>query len=295
MTKTVDNYLKLPYTIELKPEPAGGWFVAVKELPGCMSQGDTPAEAIAMIQDAMRGWLAVALEDGETIPEPWADEDYSGKFVARVPRSLHRQLAETAEREGVSLNQYLNVALAGAVNQTAVKPVAPSLVAESDEPGWPGLSAAARRALQTANLAAEAGQQDERLFAEWAGGLFARCAQDYTEGFYKDAMRGLTTLAAHCRQFSRHSPVLETLAASYQWVSQIIEQSWRLQQGAQDTHLRAQIRQEITQFYPHADRAMLNDEKLQYSTAATQPEHDLSRELFASALPLHPGSQHNDW
>ena len=60
----------------------------------------------------MRGWIEVALEEGIPIPEPAPNEDYIGKFVVRLPRSLHRQLAETAEREGVSLNQFINVALA---------------------------------------------------------------------------------------------------------------------------------------------------------------------------------------
>ena len=45
-----------------------------------------------MIRDAMRGWLEVALEDGIPVPEPRPLEAYSGKFVARVPRSLHRDL-----------------------------------------------------------------------------------------------------------------------------------------------------------------------------------------------------------
>lgn len=115
MQKTIEYYLQLPYTIELVPEPDGSWFVAVKELPGCMSGGDTPEEAIEMIQDAMRGWLEVSLEDGDPIPEPRELDAYSGKFVVRVPRSLHRELVEAAEEEGVSLNQYINVALARAV------------------------------------------------------------------------------------------------------------------------------------------------------------------------------------
>ncbi len=108
----------LPYTRELIKEPEGGWFIRIKELPGCMSQGDTVEEAMTMIEDAMRGWLDVSLEDGDEIPEPKLDEDYSGKFVVRLPRSLHRQLVETAEREGVSLNQFVNVALARAVERT---------------------------------------------------------------------------------------------------------------------------------------------------------------------------------
>ena len=117
MNKTVDYYLSLPYTIELIQEPEGGWFVSVKELPGCMSQGDTPDEAIEMIRDAMRGWIEISLEDGDPIPEPRDLDDYSGKFVVRVPRSLHRDLVERAKEEGTSLNQYLNVVLARAVGR----------------------------------------------------------------------------------------------------------------------------------------------------------------------------------
>jgi antitoxin HicB len=115
MEKTLDYYLALPYTIELQYDPEGAWFVRVKELRGCMSQGDTPEEAVAMIKEAMELWLEVALEDGDPIPEPREHGDYSGKFVVRVPRSLHRELVEAAEAEGVSLNQYINVALARAV------------------------------------------------------------------------------------------------------------------------------------------------------------------------------------
>ena len=118
MEKNLEYYMGLPYTIEMIYDSEHAWFVRVKELPGCMSQGDDPNDAIEMIHDAMRGWLDISLEDGDPIPEPMPDEDYSGKFVVRLPRSLHRQLAETAEREGVSLNQLVNVSLARAVERT---------------------------------------------------------------------------------------------------------------------------------------------------------------------------------
>ena len=115
MEKTADYYMNLPYTFELRWDAGDGWFVRVKELRGCMSQGDTPAQAIEMIQDAMRGWIEVALEDGDPVPEPRTLGDFSGKFVVRVPSSLHRDLVEAAEEEGVSLNQFVNVTLARAV------------------------------------------------------------------------------------------------------------------------------------------------------------------------------------
>jgi antitoxin HicB len=115
MNKNINYYLNLPYTRELIAEPEGGWFIRIKELPGCMSQGETVEEAMEMIADAMRGWIEVAIEDGISVPEPRIEEEFSGKFVVRVPKSLHRKLVETAEHEGVSLNQWINFTLAEAV------------------------------------------------------------------------------------------------------------------------------------------------------------------------------------
>jgi len=128
--KTVEEYLKLPYHIEIirdDDEENPGWVARVIELPGCITQGDTFEELGEMIDDAMRGWIGVALENGVPIPDPAPDEDYSGKFVVRLPRSLHRSLAEAAGREGVSLNQFVSVALAravGQVNPSAAYPIA---------------------------------------------------------------------------------------------------------------------------------------------------------------------------
>jgi len=115
MEKNLEYYMELPYTIEMHQNPEDGWFIRVKELRGCMSHGDTAEEAVTMIREAMELWLEVSLERGLPIPEPRPKDDYSGKFVVRVPRSLHRELVEAAEEEGVSLNQYINVALAKAV------------------------------------------------------------------------------------------------------------------------------------------------------------------------------------
>jgi antitoxin HicB len=73
----------------------------VVELPGCITQGDTFEELGEMIEDAKRSWIETALADGQEIPQPRSEEKYSGKFIVRVPKSLHRELVETAEREGV--------------------------------------------------------------------------------------------------------------------------------------------------------------------------------------------------
>jgi len=116
----VEDYLELPYTIEVvkdEGEHYAGWFARVVELPGCMTQADTFAELSEMIKEAMTAWIETALADGETIPLPRSLEDYSGRFVVRIPKSLHRELVELAEREGVSLNTFVGVALGKAVGQ----------------------------------------------------------------------------------------------------------------------------------------------------------------------------------
>jgi antitoxin HicB len=108
MIKTVEEYLALPYTIEITPDD-GSFFVKVKELEGCMSVGETRTDALAMIEDAMQEWFTVAIEDGIDIPLPESlqEDRYSGKFPLRLPKVLHRKLAEAAEQNKVSLNQYL--------------------------------------------------------------------------------------------------------------------------------------------------------------------------------------------
>lgn len=53
-----------------------------------------------------KAWIEAALEDGVEIHEPDSLEDYSGQFKLRIPRSLHRSLAEHSQREGISMNQY---------------------------------------------------------------------------------------------------------------------------------------------------------------------------------------------
>ena len=113
--KTLDYYLNLPYTSEFKQDISNAdkpvWFAGVKELRGCITEADTFDEAAEMIKDAMRVWIQGSLDAGLSIPEPQPEPEYSGKFSLRLPKSLHRDLVQVAEREGVSLNQYINVAL----------------------------------------------------------------------------------------------------------------------------------------------------------------------------------------
>jgi antitoxin HicB len=104
--KDLDYYMNLPYNIIVRKDPYGGYFAKVEELEGCMTQGETYEEAFKNIQEAMQLWLEDAIENELEIPEPVPDEEFSGKFVLRLPKSLHRKLARNAKKENISLNQY---------------------------------------------------------------------------------------------------------------------------------------------------------------------------------------------
>ena len=109
MAKNLDYYMALPYRMVLVPDmEEGGYTISFPELPGCITSVDNVEEITKTAEDAKKSWLEAAIEDGLPIPEPIheREEDYSGQFKLRIPRSLHRQLALQSKREGVSMNQY---------------------------------------------------------------------------------------------------------------------------------------------------------------------------------------------
>lgn len=107
MMKTLNDYLEMSYRMEIvEDREEGGFVVSFPDLPGCITCGETLESAIANATDAKKTWIEAALEEGVEIPEPNSLQDYSGQFKLRMPRSLHRSLAEHSQREGISMNQY---------------------------------------------------------------------------------------------------------------------------------------------------------------------------------------------
>lgn len=106
---TIQDYLKKPYHVivnHVNDESGLYYYATVLEFDGCQSHGSTYAEAFANIQEAMEMWIDAKLDGGFPIPAPFNSDKFSGKFVVRLPKSLHARLAIEAEKEGVSLNQY---------------------------------------------------------------------------------------------------------------------------------------------------------------------------------------------
>lgn len=107
--KTVKDYINLPYNYIVQPinDESGSYYYArVLEFDGCQSTGNTFQEALNNLKEAMEGWIETKLEAGFDIPLPINQNNFSGKFLIRIPKSLHYKLSIEAEQEGVSLNQY---------------------------------------------------------------------------------------------------------------------------------------------------------------------------------------------
>ena len=84
-------------------------MVTFPDLPGCIADGETIDVAISEARDAFDAWTMAEREDTGRLPSL---KTYSGQFVQRIPKTLHRRLAKQAAAEGVSLNQLAAIFLA---------------------------------------------------------------------------------------------------------------------------------------------------------------------------------------
>lgn len=81
------------------------------EFPSLSWLAGTPEAALKGIRKVVADVVADLEAQGETLPEPLATKQYSGKFMVRVPPDLHRRLALEAAEAGVSLNRIASAKL----------------------------------------------------------------------------------------------------------------------------------------------------------------------------------------
>jgi len=122
----VAHYLELPYTVAVgldRQAEGSRWNATVEELPGCAAQGRSADEAVELLRGAMESWLTAAIAQHREIPVPAggpskrkATSSHSGRFLVRMPGTLHAELARAAEHDQVSLNRFVTNALAAAVS-----------------------------------------------------------------------------------------------------------------------------------------------------------------------------------
>lgn len=113
------EYSALDYPVEIRRLPAeeGGGYVACIPMLGrwtVQAAGDTVEEALELLEEVKDTVFAYLQEQGIAVPEPPPFEEprqYQGKIVLRVPPAMHAELVHRAEREGISLNQFIQNAL----------------------------------------------------------------------------------------------------------------------------------------------------------------------------------------
>ncbi|MGH9754891.1 MAG: type II toxin-antitoxin system HicB family antitoxin [Blastocatellia bacterium] len=88
------------------------YIATCPEFPGLSAFGETPEQAISEGRRALKLMIETYKESGLALPEPKLAHEHSGQFRIRIPKSLHRQAAELAEKEGVSLNQFVTTCIA---------------------------------------------------------------------------------------------------------------------------------------------------------------------------------------
>jgi len=110
MKKDLSYYLRLDYPILITKDEENGkpfYEAEIPDLPGCGAYGKTKNETLKRLEEAKELWITARLKRNLSIPEPVSVDDFSGRYLLRIPPRLHMQLTQNAKKEGLSLNQYL--------------------------------------------------------------------------------------------------------------------------------------------------------------------------------------------
>lgn len=138
-----------------------GFIALASDLPGCSAFGETRADAANEIQDAICAWIEAAEKAGNPIPEPSkkvSDTLPSGKILLRLPRTLHGQLIEQAQREGTSLNQFLVYVITSNTSAQLVATAVADKLAAASNAGLKSMTSLVSQGLTTlaaANMSAQ--------------------------------------------------------------------------------------------------------------------------------------------
>jgi antitoxin HicB len=108
------------YPFEIRPlseEEGGGYLISYSDFTECISDGETVEEALSNGREALKQTIAALKAKKIPVPVPNGGGVASGKFVARVPKTVHAQLATRAKAEGVSLNTLVLTFIAQGLGQ----------------------------------------------------------------------------------------------------------------------------------------------------------------------------------
>lgn len=112
------------YPFEVRPlsdDDGGGFLVSFPDFAECISDGETIDEALENSRDALQATIAALKAKKLPVPAPNSGGVASGKFIARVPKTIHAQLATRARAEGVSLNTLVLTFIAQGLGTSSTK------------------------------------------------------------------------------------------------------------------------------------------------------------------------------
>lgn len=114
--KILDYYMNLKYSIEITPIPekdGGGYEASIPQLGkyAFCGSGDTIEESLKSLEEVKKSIFSDYIKRGISIPEPKSENEFSGKFLLRIPARLHMELTKLARKDKVSLNQYICILL----------------------------------------------------------------------------------------------------------------------------------------------------------------------------------------
>lgn len=101
-------------TYQMNVEEHLFWVAKSNMLKGCVGQGDTIEEAVSELSVNESAWIETAKECGISVPDsvPVSEVSYSGKLSLRISSFVHEEVANFSKTEGISINQYINDAIA---------------------------------------------------------------------------------------------------------------------------------------------------------------------------------------
>ena len=108
------------YPFEIKPlteEEGGGYLISFPDFNECISDGETPEEAIKNGFDALQETIDALESLGYSIPQPFSGEKNNHLFVQRIPENLYQRLEAMAKKENTDINSLINSILEESLGQ----------------------------------------------------------------------------------------------------------------------------------------------------------------------------------
>ncbi len=206
------------------------------------------------------------------------------KFVTRVLENTHWSTSDS-EIHWETLVRGLTAEQLWQDFEEAPSVIAPTSELQStterdknlESSGWPGLSAGARQVLMAAGLTDEAGNIDERLFADWVKQKLGAIESAFLQGYMRDALMDLEELHTIVRTGTNRSPALAAMLSTLTLLRSTIEKQYKPDQ----TTLLLEIKQFIAQTNQDTHQALKSEQRIRYSTATNiNVEKSLADDLF---------------